>query len=90
MSRKRSTFSENKLPKDLRVPKHPLISDHPVSIEAQRETLERVISVIELLKTLQIEEKLTPDAQQGLFYVQAMVAESVTYIRALSEQSPPH
>ena len=90
MSRKLSAPSNTKLTKNLRVPKHPLISDHPVGLEAQRETLQRVLDVIALVNTIEREAALTPQAKEGLFCIQSMVTDSLNYINELSRQQIPH
>lgn len=54
---------------------HPIISDI-----MHRDTLDRVIHIIELLEQLDLSEGLTPGAQSGLYWVHRMIINSVKHV----------
>ena len=66
------------------IPEHPIISD-----TLHRDTLDRVVHVIELLQQLDLSDGLTPAARTGLYWIHGMLAESVKYVSdALGEVDP--
>ena len=66
------------------IPAHPIISD-----TLHRDTLDRVVHIIELLEQLDLSEGLTPTARTGLYWIHGMLAESVKYVSdALREPGP--
>jgi hypothetical protein len=66
------------------IPTHPIISD-----TLHRDTLDRVVHIIELLQQLDLSEGLTPAARAGLYWIHGMLAESVKYVSdALRETDP--
>jgi hypothetical protein len=66
------------------IPPIPLIAHHPNRQVGHRDTLERVVSVLELLAELDYGKGLSPNAESGLYWVQMMLIESLNYVsRAL-------
>ncbi len=70
------------------VPEHPLISD-----SSHRDTLDRVVHVIELLEQLDLSEGLNPSARAGLYWIHHMLADTVKHVsdelRDRSKNQPP-
>ena len=62
------------------IPPIPLISDHSNRQVGRRDTLERVICVIELLAEMDYGKGLSSKAETGLYWVQMMMIESLNYI----------
>jgi hypothetical protein len=60
---------------EVNIPEHPIIS-HTL----HRDTLDRVVYMIELLQQLDLSEGLTPTARAGLYWMHGMLAESVKYV----------
>lgn len=58
-------------------PAHPLISD-----VLHRDTLERVVDIIELLESLDLSEGLTPEASAGLRWIHCMLADAIKHVGA--------
>ena len=58
-----------------KVPEHPIISD-----TSHRDTLDRVVHVIELLEQLDLSEGLTPSARAGLYWIHHMLAGTVKHV----------
>ena len=66
------------------IPEHPIIS-----ATLHRDTLDRVVHIIELLQQLDLSEGLTPASRAGLYWIHGMLAESVKYVSdALREPCP--
>ena len=57
------------------IPGHPIIS-----ATLHRDTLDRVVHIIELLQQLDLSEGLTPTARAGLYWIHALLGESVKYV----------
>ena len=60
---------------DVNIPEHPIISD-----TLHRDTLDRVVHIIELLQQLDLSDGQTPAARAGLYWIHGMLAESVKYV----------
>ncbi len=58
-----------------KVPEHPIISD-----TSHRDTLDRVVHVIELLEQVDLSEGLTPSARAGLYWIHHMLADTVRHV----------
>lgn len=61
-------------------PPIPLISQHSNHQVGHRDTLERVVSVLELLAELDYGKGLSPKAETGLYWVQMMLIESLNHV----------
>ena len=66
------------------IPVHPIISD-----TLHRDTLDRVVHIIELLQQLDLSEGLTPTARAGLYWIHGMLAESVKYVSDVLREPGP-
>ncbi len=65
------------------LPRHPIVSE-----SLHRDTLNRVVHVIELLEELDLSHGMTPGARAGLFWIHSMLADTVKHVSdALAE--PP-
>ncbi len=58
-----------------KVPEHPIISE-----TSHRDTLDRVVHVIELLEQLDLSEGLNPRARAGLYWIHHMLADTVKHV----------
>ncbi len=63
-----------------RVPAHPIISDSLVKSVSQRDTLDRVASIIALLQELEFSEGISVNAGTGLYWILAMLEDTVKYV----------
>jgi len=61
------------------VPAHPIISDSPVKSVSQRDTLDRVASIIALLQELEFSDGISVNAGTGLYWILAMLEDTVKY-----------
>jgi hypothetical protein len=59
----------------LRLPRHPIISD-----VSHRDTLDRVVHLIELIGELDLSEGLTPDAHAGLYWMHRILADAIKHV----------
>jgi hypothetical protein len=57
------------------IPAHPIISD-----TLHRDTLDRVVHIIELLEQLDLTAGLTPSARSGLYWIHRMLADAVKHV----------
>jgi hypothetical protein len=63
------------------LPSGPGIPDHPIiSTTLHRDTLDRVVHVIDLLQQLDLSEGLTPNARAGLYWIHHMLADTVKHV----------
>ena len=63
------------------LPSGPRVPDHPIiSTTLHRDTLDRVVHVIDLLQQLDLSEGLTPSAQAGLYWIHHMLADAVKHV----------
>ena len=62
------------------IPSNPLIADNLSNNVDYRDTLDRVVAVLQLLAVLNLSENLTPEAENGLYWVQLMLIDSVGYV----------
>lgn len=58
-----------------RVPHHPIISD-----ASHRDTLDRVVHLIELMEELDLSEGLSPGARAGLYWIHHMLADALKHV----------
>lgn len=63
------------------LPSGPSIPGHPIiSADQHRDTLDRVVHVIDLLQQLDLAEGLTPSARAGLYWIHHMLADTVKHV----------
>ena len=60
---------------ELGIPEHPIIS-----ADLHRDTLDRVVHVIDMLQQLDLSEGLTPSARAGLYWINHMLADTVKHV----------
>jgi len=60
---------------DTNIPDHPIISD-----DLHRDTLDRVVHIIELLEQLDLSDGLTPSARAGLYLIHRMLADAIKHV----------
>lgn len=83
-----SNFSESSMPESdqgihsqkVKLPQHPIISDCTVKSVAQRDTLDRVMSIIALLRELEFSDGISAKADTGLYWILTMLETSVRHI----------
>ena len=59
-----------------KIPTIPLIADSLGNNVGHRDTLNRVATVIQLLTELNLSEELSPETENGLYWVQLMLIDS--------------
>ena len=70
----------------LKIPPNPMISHNTINNVGYRDTLNRVTDVLNLLTELDLSKGLSDETENGIFWVQLMVIDSVKYVsRALEE-----
>jgi len=62
------------------IPSNPLVADNLGNNVGYRDTLDRVVAVLQLLAVLNLSEDLSPEAENGLYWVQLMLIDSVSYV----------
>ncbi len=72
-----------------KIPPIPLIADNTSNNVGYRDTLDRVVDVMKLLTELDLSRGLSPGAENGLFWVQLMLIDSLRYVsKELKPDSP--
>lgn len=74
-------------------PPGPSIPDHPIiSVDLHRDTLDRVVHVVDLLQHLDLSEGLSPSAHAGLYWIHHMLADTVKHVSNQLRDKPdkPH
>ena len=64
----------------LEIPPIPLISDNTPNNTGYRDTLDRVVSVMQFLTEMDLSKGLSPNAENGLFWVNTMLIDSLRYL----------
>lgn len=68
-------------PRERALPRHPIVSE-----TYHRDSLNRVVHVIELLEQLDLSDGMTPGARAGLYWIHSMLADTVKHVSdALAE-----
>lgn len=62
------------------IPTIPLIADSLGNNVGHRDTLNRVATVIQLLTELNLSEELSPETENGLYWVQLMLIDSIRHV----------
>ena len=70
----------NKFTLKNKIPPIPLIADDLANNIGYRDTLDRVVSVMQLLTELDLSRGLSPKAENGLYWIQLMLIDSLSYV----------
>ena len=66
------------------MPRHPIISQ-----TLNRDTLDRVTDIIELLEQMNLQDGMTPKARTGLYWIHCMLVDAVKHVNdGLRDQAP--
>jgi hypothetical protein len=64
----------------VKLPEHPIISDCSVKSVAQRDTLDRVVSIIALLQELELSDGISVKAENGLYWILATLKTTIQHV----------
>lgn len=70
-----------------KVPTNPIISINSENNVGYRDTLDRAADILRLLTELDLSSGLSPGAENGLFWVQLMLIDSLNYVSGALEET---
>ncbi len=72
------------------IPSNPLVADNLGNNVGHRDTLNRVVAVLQMLTELNISEEVSPEVGNGLYWVQLMLIDSVNYVSDALDTKTTH